>query len=257
MIQIKSQEMCLQAGEILLLGPQQGSPLPVACLQAREALPRVPAGSYLGQKQAKARLQVLSAFWHPVSGQRCLWLQAREKVELSPGLEDWQLWKPGYSLAWITLSDKGHQGLRQDASGPLIPELVQGELKLDLVQGFLLPDVEQQLRSLLVNLCLEQAFDLVFTTGGTGVTSRDITPEASSRVLDKRLPGFEQAMLQASLTQTNQAIISRAAAGILGQSLIINLPGSPKAVQENLQAILPALQHTLEKIHDQPTECAR
>ncbi|MFO8033449.1 MAG: MogA/MoaB family molybdenum cofactor biosynthesis protein [Desulfohalobiaceae bacterium] len=257
MIRLQSQELRIQAGETVLLVSEYEPDLPAACLQAQEPLPRVPAGSYLGAKQEQGWFQVLSACRHPIGGQRCLWLQARQAIHLASGPKKWLAWKPDFSLAWITLSDKGHLGQRQDASGPLIPELVQQELELDLVQGFLLPDEEKQLRGLLVNLCLEQAFDLVFTTGGTGVTSRDITPEATLQVLDKRLPGFEQAMLQASLAQTSQAVISRAVAGILDQSLIVNLPGSPKAVQENLQAILPALRHTLEKIHDQPTECAR
>ncbi|MFP4213033.1 MAG: MogA/MoaB family molybdenum cofactor biosynthesis protein [Desulfohalobiaceae bacterium] len=257
MIRIQSRDITLHTGDILPLTPQEDDASLGAGLQAMQPLPRVPAGAYLGSEQDQARLQVLSSFRHPASGQICLWLQAQKEAALVSGQQDWQLHKPGLSLAWITLSDKGHQGQRQDASGPLIPELLQRELQLDLVQGFLLPDQEPQLRALLVNLCLEQAFDLVFSTGGTGVTSRDITPEATLRVLDRRLPGFEQAMLQASLAQTPQAVISRAAAGILGKSLVVNLPGSPKAVQENLEAILPALRHTLEKIHDRPTECAR
>ncbi|MFW6314957.1 MAG: MogA/MoaB family molybdenum cofactor biosynthesis protein [Desulfohalobiaceae bacterium] len=257
MIQVQSQEMHVQIGDLLPVLPDKDPVLPIAYLLALAPLPKVPAGSFLKTGRGQAGFQALSTFRHPLSGQRCLWLQAKQKVNLTSGSQNWQIDKQGFSLAWITLSDKGHQGLRQDASGPLIPELVQNELQLDLVKGFLLPDDEVQLRGLLTELCLEQAFDLVFTTGGTGVTSRDITPEATLRILDRRLPGFEQAMLQASLAQTPQAVISRAAAGILDRSLIVNLPGSPKAVQENLQSILPALRHTLEKIHDQPSECAR
>jgi molybdenum cofactor synthesis domain-containing protein len=98
---------------------------------------------------------------------------------------------------------------------------------------------------------------LIVTTGGTGVAPRDITPEVTAGLVHKRLPGFEQAMMQASLAATPRAAISRAVAGILGSSLIINLPGSPKGVRENLAPLLPALDHTLDKIHGDPADCGR
>jgi molybdenum cofactor synthesis domain-containing protein len=162
----------------------------------------------------------------------------------------------GFSLAWITLSDSGVQGKRKDSSGPQIPELVSNYLPLSLSQGFLLADDVSSIQSLLTHLALTEKFDLIITTGGTGVAPRDVTADVTAALVQKRLPGFEQAMMDASLTVTPHAIISRAVAGILGTSLIINLPGSPKGVRENLAPLLPALHHTLDKIHGDPTDCA-
>jgi molybdenum cofactor synthesis domain-containing protein len=162
----------------------------------------------------------------------------------------------GFSLAWITLSDSGVQGKRKDGSGPQIPELVSKYLPLSLSQGFLLADDVSSIQSLLTHLALSEKFDLIITTGGTGVAPRDVTADVTASLVQKRLPGFEQAMMHASLTVTPHAIISRAVAGILGTSLIINLPGSPKGVRENLAPLLPALHHTLDKIHGDPTDCA-
>lgn len=257
MISIRTKQISLQNQDLVLLGPKTRLQQSCVSLQSLTPLPRIPVGACLGPEPDQAFLQALSGFWDPLSGQRCYWLQARQGIAFTPGLMDWLFWKNGYSLAWVTLSDKGHQGQRQDSSGPLIPQLVQKVLSLDLVQGFLLPDESIQLKGLLNNLCLEQNFDLVFTTGGTGLTPRDITPEVTLGVLDKTLPGFEQVMLQASLAHTPHGMISRAVAGILDQTLIVNLPGSPQAVQENLASILPALQHAMEKMHGQETECAR
>ncbi len=162
----------------------------------------------------------------------------------------------GVSLAWITLSDKGARGERTDTSGPLIQDIVKSRLNLSLARGYVIPDNQVFLKSLLSHLALTAGVDLILTTGGTGVAPRDITPEVTAGVLDKRLPGFEQAMMSASLKKTAHAAISRAVAGILNQSLIINLPGSPKGVRENLEAVLPALEHTLAKLKGDPADCA-
>jgi molybdenum cofactor synthesis domain-containing protein len=167
------------------------------------------------------------------------------------------IWKEGYSLARISLSDSGARGNREDRSGPRITEIVRSELPLCLELAFILPDDLGGCKSLLCHLALELQADLILTTGGTGVTSRDLAPEATEAVLERRLPGFEQAMLSASLAKTPHAVISRAKAGILGSSLIVNLPGSRKAVEENLAAVLPAFKHTLDKIRDDPTACGR
>lgn len=163
--------------------------------------------------------------------------------------------REGFSLAWITLSDKGARGERFDASGPLIGETVATAMDLCLQRGIVIPDEPDTLKHVLVDFCLHQQFDLVLTTGGTGVGPRDITPEVTLSVLDKRLPGFEQAMMAASLEKTPHAVISRSVAGTIGYSLVINLPGSPKAVRENLLSVLPALKHTVEKLQGDVKDC--
>lgn len=163
--------------------------------------------------------------------------------------------RQGRSLAWITLSDKGALDQREDASGPAIEKLVRERLPLSHAQGFLLPDDAFALRALLIELALGQGYDLICTTGGTGLGPRDVTPEATLSVVERRLPGFEQAMMAASLNKTPHAAISRAVAGTLGLSIIINLPGSRRAVLENLTAVLPALPHALDKLHGDPADC--
>ncbi len=165
--------------------------------------------------------------------------------------------RDGISLAWITLSDKGSLGQRQDESGPLIASLVQSRLHTAHVQGCLLPDDAVRLRGLLTTLALEDGYDLIITTGGTGVAPTDVTPEATARVLDMAMPGLVQAMMQASLARTPMGAVSRARAGVLGKSLIINLPGSPKAVRENLEAVLPVLDHALAKLAGDGADCGR
>ncbi len=167
-----------------------------------------------------------------------------------------QVRRSGFALAWITMSDKGAAGLREDASGPLLGELVDGALELCHVRGFVIPDEINGLRALLTNLALEQGFDLILTTGGTGVAPRDITPEATLAVIDKRLPGYERAMTVASLEKTPHGAISRAVAGTLGNALIVNMPGSPKAVKECLAPLLPTFRHTLEKLQGDQADCA-
>ncbi len=160
-----------------------------------------------------------------------------------------------YALAWVTLSDKGSQGEREDKSGPLIGDMIRATLPLCHEQGFLLPDDAPALRTLLLELALGQGYDIICTTGGTGLGPRDVTPEAMLSCIDQRLYGFEQTMMAASLQKTPNAALSRAVVGTIGTSLGINLPGSVKAVRENLEAILPALPHALHKIHGDSTDC--
>lgn len=160
-------------------------------------------------------------------------------------------------LAWITLSDKGAAGLRVDESGPLMAADTRAKLPLCHEQGFMIPDDPQTLRSLVMELALGQGYDLILTSGGTGLAPRDTTPEALLPIFERRLPGFEQAMMQASLAKTPTAAISRAVAGTLGRTIAITLPGSRKAVSENLAAILPALGHALEKLHGDPSDCGK
>lgn len=163
--------------------------------------------------------------------------------------------RKGRALAWITLSDKGAAGQREDLSGPAIGDMVREALPLCHEQGFMLPDDAQALRALLTELALHQGYDIICTTGGTGLGARDVSPQATLAVLDMRLPGFEQAMMAASLAKTPHAAISRAVAGVIGKSICINLPGSRKAVLENLAAVLPPLPHALDKLHGDPADC--
>lgn len=217
-------------------------------------------GALLEHPDRGAAAQVLSRFrWPGDDSSPCVegcWIEARAALRVPAQGMSLEVRKEGAALAWVTLSDKGYAGQRQDRAGPLIAQTIGQALPLCLAQGFLLPDDPARLRALLTDLALEQGFDLVVTTGGTGVAPRDLTPDTTSAILDKRLPGMETAMLLASLAKTPHAVISRAVAGILGKTLIINLPGSPKAVAENLEALLPALPHALAKIHGDPSDCA-
>ena len=203
-------------------------------------------------------LMILSSQWLTAGGRaasRPAYL-LKALGDLEPGRGTFSVARSGYALAWITLSDKGSKGQRTDESGPLVGELVAGKLDLNLVQGFVIPDETDQLKGLLVDLALNQGFDLILTTGGTGVAPRDITPEATLAVIEKRLPGFERAMTAASLAKTPHGAISRAVAGTLGRALIVNMPGSPKAVAECLEPLLPTFRHTLEKLQGDPSDCA-
>jgi molybdenum cofactor synthesis domain-containing protein len=203
-------------------------------------------------------LQVLTVGWLPggpgEASRRLYYLKAERDVPAGKRLL--AVVRPGYALAWITLSDKGAAGKRTDESGPLVGSLVAEKLDLGLVQGFIIPDELAQLKGLMVDLALVQGFDLILTTGGTGVGPRDITPEATLAVIEKRLPGFERAMTAASLVKTPHGAISRAVAGTLGQAVIVNMPGSPKAVAECLDPLLPTFRHTLEKLQGDPSDCA-
>ena len=205
-------------------------------------------------------LRVLESCWLTGSPSRLCWrLEVLESAGADgepTGPVEFSVRREGFALAWITLSDKGAAGLREDESGPLVGRLVAERLALRAERGFLLPDEEGGLRSLLGRLALEEGYDLIVTTGGTGVAPRDVTPEATLRILDKRLAGFERAMTAASLAKTPFGAGSRAVAGTVGRSLMINLPGSPRAVAECLEPILPILLHTLEKLHGDPADCA-
>lgn len=227
-------------------------------LHVDASLPEV--GTILRHRELGPAFHVLSRFhWPGEDNEPCVegcWAKVLTHLRISPhGLPLFPE-KQGAALAWVTLSDKGYAGRRPDAAGPMIADVIGKALVLSLIQGFLLPDDPARLRSLLMGLALEQGFDLIVTTGGTGVAPSDHTPEATLSVLEKRLPGMETAMLMAALAKTPHAVISRAVAGTLGKSLIINLPGSPKAVAENLQALLPALEHTLAKLRGDPSDCA-
>ncbi len=158
--------------------------------------------------------------------------------------------------AIITLSDKGSKGEREDESGKVIREMIS-TIGADVRHYEVLPDERPLIAAALTRLADSGAIDLVLTTGGTGVAPRDVTPEATREIIDRELPGMAEAMRAESLKKTPHAMISRSVAGIRKQTLIVNLPGSPRAVRENLAVILPALPHAVEKIKGDPSDCAR
>ena len=154
----------------------------------------------------------------------------------------------------ITTSDKGYRGERDDASGDVIRELVGG-LGAELAFSTVVPDEQEEIKKALIQGADEMGLDLIMTTGGTGVSPRDVTPDATREVIEREIPGFAEAMRMAGLQKTPHAMISRAVCGVRGQTLIVNLPGSPKAVREGLEVILPAISHTVAKIQGDPEEC--
>ena len=156
-------------------------------------------------------------------------------------------------VAVLTLSDKGSKGKREDKSGPLIEKLVK-KISGKVVSHNILPDEKAKIKKKLLSLCSK--VDLILTTGGTGLSPRDVTPDATLEVLKREIPGIAEAMRYKGLKKTPHAMISRAVAGVRGKTLIINLPGSPAAVKENLGVILPALSHAIEKIKGSKKECA-
>jgi len=161
-----------------------------------------------------------------------------------------------YSVAILTISDKGSRGERVDESGKIIEEILHKQ-GYSIVHYTIIPDEESKIIEALIHACDEKKATLVLTTGGTGFSIRDVTPEATRKVIEKDVPGIPEAMRQYSLTITPKAMLSRATAGIRGLSLIVNLPGSPKAVRESLAYIIEPLQHGLDILTGSASECAR
>lgn len=162
---------------------------------------------------------------------------------------------PSYKLGVITASDKGARGEREDKSGEVIIEKLRA--LADLVDYRVVPDEKDEIKKALLELADIKKADLILTTGGTGLGLRDITPEATLEVVEKQVPGIAEAIRSQSYLVTPKAMLSRGIAGIRGQTLIINLPGSPKAVSECLDVILPVLDHGLEVLTGRGGECAR
>lgn len=160
-----------------------------------------------------------------------------------------------FNAAIITVSDKGSQGKRQDLSGPAIAEMLAGAA-IEVKHTLITPDEIDRIRKAIIQFADVEKMDLILTTGGTGVSPRDLTPDATLKVLDKEIPGMAEVMRITSMKITPHAMISRAVAGIRGHSLIINLPGSPKGARENLAAVLPAIPHAIEKIKGDDRDCA-
>ncbi|HIJ59224.1 MAG TPA: MogA/MoaB family molybdenum cofactor biosynthesis protein [Nitrospirae bacterium] len=156
-----------------------------------------------------------------------------------------------FTFAVITLSDKGFEGLREDKSGPAIKDFFVEKGKL--LHYEIIPDEKPLIMKRLIELT--DKVDVIFTTGGTGLSPRDVTPEATIEVLDRQIPGIAEAMRIEGMKKTKNALLSRAVAGQRGKTLIINLPGSLKAVIENLEIIKEILPHAIEKIKGQQGDC--
>jgi len=154
-----------------------------------------------------------------------------------------------------TVSDKGARGEREDRSGPAIREMIEAAGG-EVARAKIVPDDQAEIRAALI-ACSDEGLDLILTTGGTGFSPRDWTPEATKSVLERETPGLPEAMRRAGAEKTPTAMLSRAAAGIRGSTLIVNLPGSEKAVRESLAAILPALPHGVDILKGVSAECGR
>jgi len=160
-----------------------------------------------------------------------------------------------YRAVVITVSDKGSKGERVDTSGPGLAEMIKRSYEVSGV--VIVPDEEDLIADTIKSQIDEKGVDLVVTTGGTGVGPRDVTPEATRAVIDKELPGFSEVMRMESFRITPHSLISRAVCGTRGTSIIVNLPGSPRAAAECLSFIEGALPHALEKVKGDPGDCAR
>lgn len=162
-----------------------------------------------------------------------------------------------FSAAVITLSDKGAAGIRKDESGPVAADIIRRDGMCDVKEMVIIPDEPELLKEILIRMCDDEKYDLILTTGGTGLSPRDLTPEATMSVADRIVPGIAEYMRAKSMEITPRAMLSRGIAAIRKKTLIINLPGSPKAVAENLAAILPALPHGLEIMTGKSSECGK
>lgn len=162
-----------------------------------------------------------------------------------------------YKTAIITMSDKGAAGRRKDESGPAARMIIEEQGEFEVAEMMILPDEPEMLERELIRMSDREGYDLILTTGGTGLSPRDFTPEATIAVADRRVPGIAEYMRAKSMEITPAAMLSRGEAVIRKRTLIINLPGSPKAVRENLEAILPALPHAMGILTGEEGECGR
>lgn len=158
-----------------------------------------------------------------------------------------------YKVGIITVSDKGFKGEREDLSGKVVEEMVSHWA--EVVYYRIVPDEKEKIKQAIVEA--QSHVDVIFTNGGTGLHPRDVTPDATREVIEKEVPGIAEAMRWEGYKKTKTAILSRAIAGIKGKTLIINLPGSPKAVRESLEVIMDALFHAIDKIKGDPAECGK
>lgn len=170
-------------------------------------------------------------------------------IEPRKGVRPWQ-------AAVITLSDKGARGEREDKSGPAIVKRLE-ESGYEVVEQILLADEPTALKAALIRLCDQRQLDLILTTGGTGFGSRDTTPEATLQVATRQAPGIAEAIRAASMAITPHAMLSRAASVIRGKTLIINLPGSPKACMESMDVFMDTIPHAMGLLRGEVQDCAR
>lgn len=161
-----------------------------------------------------------------------------------------------FRTAIVCMSDKGAKGEREDLSTKVVEKIVI-ENGYEVTKKILIPDELELIKETLKNICDSDEADLILTTGGTGFSKRDVTPEATLEIIDKAVPGIPEAIRAYSMTITKRAMLSRAAAGIRKNTLIINMPGSPKAVEESLSFIIGSLTHGLEILVGSSSECAR
>jgi len=155
----------------------------------------------------------------------------------------------------LIMSDKGSRGEREDLSGPQIQTMLGEDFSIDYYE--IIPDEQELIQEKLIFLCDDLKLDLVLTSGGTGFSRRDVTPDATLAIVEKTTPGIPEAIRLYGLQKTPKAMLSRAAAGIRGITLIINLPGSVKGVRESLEAVFPALVHGLEILAGSASECGQ
>jgi molybdopterin adenylyltransferase len=160
-----------------------------------------------------------------------------------------------YTAAVITVSDKGSQGRRVDTGGPLVCDMLK-EAGFEVQYTVIVPDEQPEIEKAIKYCADTLDIALTVTTGGTGFSPRDVTPEATIAVCDRMAPGIPEAMRYESLKITNRAMLTRQQAGIRGSTLIVNLPGSPKAIRENFSVCLPALEHGLEMLRGKKGDCA-
>jgi molybdenum cofactor synthesis domain-containing protein len=164
--------------------------------------------------------------------------------------------KQGFSVAVITLSDKGSRGERVDETGPAVVKLVEENLETSFIRTEIMADDQKELERVLIHFTEIQKMDIIITNGSTGISPRDIAPDATLNIIEKRLPGFEEAMRMESFKKVKSAITSRAVCGTRKNSFIINVPGSPKGAIENLEVVLSSIPHTVKKLQGDPEDCA-
>lgn len=153
----------------------------------------------------------------------------------------------------VTISDKGYAGEREDVSGALLADLLRG-MGAEVVARTIVPDDPERIQQTLIHLADDLGLDVILTTGGTGFTPRDHTPEATRAVLDRETPGLAEMLRWEGYRRTPLAVLSRGVAGLRGRTLIINLPGSPRAVQEGMEALAPVLPHAVQMARGEDTE---